>query len=149
MHGYLSRDHRQLDAERMHEAAQALVGEHDFSSFRASNCQSISPMRNLMALSVSRLGELVVVQVMANAFLHHMVRNIVGVLADIGAGVRPTDWVSELLALRDRTQGGVTAPPDGLYLIDVQYPDFPQIPAGPHLPHIMQLFETGTIGRQG
>lgn len=141
MHGYLTREHRDLDAAAMHEAAQFLLGEQDFSSFRAANCQSVSPMRNVMSVSVRRQGDLVVIDVIANAFLHHMVRNMVGVLLDIGAGIKPTSWAGELLAARDRTRGGVTAPPNGLFLVDVHYPGHEMIPRKPNLPHVLQLFQ--------
>lgn len=110
-----------LDAERMHEAAQALVGEHDFSSFRAAECQARTPMRQLHEISVERHGELIVVSVLANAFLHHMVRNIAGVLIAIGKGERPVGWAREVLEARDRTKGGITAPAAGLYLTGVRY----------------------------
>ncbi len=110
-----------LDAARMHQAAQALVGEHDFSSFRAAECQARSPLRQLYAIGVARYGEYVVVRVTANAFLHHMVRNIAGVLMAIGCSERPINWVEEVLAARDRRCGGVTAPAHGLYLAGVRY----------------------------
>jgi len=113
---------RPLDAARMHDAAQALVGEHDFSSFRAAECQSASPMRNLMNVSVRRSGHTVEIHVQANAFLHHMVRNIVGSLILVGAGSRPEDWLAEVLRMRDRTRAGPTAPPQGLYFAGAQYP---------------------------
>lgn len=111
-----------LDAERMHLAGQALLGEHDFSSYRAQGCQSRSPMRCVHELTVTRYGDYIVLDIEANAFLQHMVRNIVGVLLAIGAGERPLDWARAVLELRDRTLGGVTAPPDGLSLIAVRYP---------------------------
>ncbi len=110
-----------LDATRMHEAAQYLVGEHDFTSFRATECQARSPMRRLHEISVVRRGELVVLAVTANAFLHHMVRNIAGVLIAIGAGEQPIEWIAEVLAARDRKRGGVTAPGSGLFLWGVRY----------------------------
>jgi tRNA pseudouridine38-40 synthase len=110
-----------LDAERMHVAAQHLVGEHDFSSFRAAQCQSRTPMRNVFEIRVERRGPLVVLNICANAFLHHMVRNIAGVLITIGTGERPTDWAAEVLGYRDRTKGGVTAVGNGLYLAGVRY----------------------------
>lgn len=113
-----------LDATRMHTAAQHLLGEHDFSTYRAVACQAHSPVRTVQAISVQRYGELVVLEVRANAFLHHMVRNIVGVLLPIGEGDQPTDWTKTLLSYRDRTKGGITAPPDGLSLIQVGYPEF-------------------------
>ncbi len=139
MHGYLTRDRRQLDVARMHEAAQALVGENDFSSFRSSKCQSVSPMRHISHVLVTRRQDVIAIDIQGNAFLHHMVRNIAGTLMDIGAGVKPVEWMTELLGFRDRTAAGVTAPPDGLYLIDVQYPVRAGIPAGPNLPHFLQV----------
>lgn len=126
--------HRRLDAERMHHAGQALLGSHDFSSYRALACQAKSPIRELRRLSVRREGDLLELVVTANAFLHHMVRNIVGVLLAIGRGDRPETWAGEVLALRDRTLGGVTAPPDGLYLAAVDYPGRFGIPRPPDLP---------------
>jgi len=127
-----------LDATAMHRAAQGLVGENDFSSYRAAGCQSRTPFRRIDAIRVWRQGTLVVVEVSANAFLHHMVRNIVGALMAVGKGLRPLHWPTELLQLRDRTRGEVTAPPDGLYLVAVGYPDNGKIPGfapGPHLVH--------------
>lgn len=118
-----------LDATRMHEAAQHLLGEHDFTSFRAAECQARSPMRRLHEISVVRRGELVVLSVTANAFLHHMVRNIAGVLIAIGGGERPVDWAAEVLAARDRKRGGVTAPGSGLYLWGVRYAAALQLPS--------------------
>jgi tRNA pseudouridine38-40 synthase len=138
LRGMYTRDPRRLDAEAMHEAGQALVGEHNFTSFRASSCQSLSPKRNVHHLKVTRRGELIVIDIEANAFLHHMVRNIAGVLLDIGAGAYPGTWVPELLSLRDRTKGSMTAPPDGLYMVDVKYPGVPEIPLGPGLPHFLE-----------
>ena len=115
--------YRPLDAERMHEAGQALVGEHDFSSFRAAECQARHPIRDIRELTVRRQGDGLVLEVEANAFLHHMVRNIAGVLMAIGAGDRPVEWAREVLERRDRTQAGVTAPAEGLYLLAVRYPE--------------------------
>jgi len=120
--------HRALDVSLMQEAASALVGEHDFSSYRALGCQAKSPVRTLHELTVERRGEFVVLSLHANAFLHHMVRNIAGVLMAIGRGDREVGWASEVLELRDRTLGGVTAPPDGLYFERVEYPDEFNIP---------------------
>jgi tRNA pseudouridine38-40 synthase len=121
--------YRPLDAERMHAAGQALVGEHDFSSFRAAECQARHPIRHILELTVRRQGDGVVLEVEANAFLHHMVRNIAGVLLAIGAGDRPVEWAREVLERRDRTQGGVTAPAEGLYLLAVRYPERFGLPA--------------------
>jgi len=111
-----------LDENLMQEAGSLLIGQHDFSSFRASECQARSPIRHVYDLRVSRRGEIVELAVTANAFLHHMVRNIAGVLIAVGRGDRPVEWVSEVLDVRDRTRGGVTAPPGGLYLASVRYP---------------------------
>ncbi len=117
-----------LDAERMHAALQALVGEHDFSAFRAAECQSKVAVRRLTAVSVERAGELVVFEITANAFLHHMVRNIVGSALVVGTGERDAAWLGELLARRDRRAAGPTAPPGGLYLAAVEYPAAAGIP---------------------
>lgn len=120
-----------LDATLMHEAAQALVGEHDFSSFRAAECQSSTPVRRLQRIQVTRCNEYVVLDVTANAFLHHMVRNIAGVLLSVGRGRQPADWPATLLQVRDRAQGGVTAPACGLYLFGVSYSPQFAIPGAP------------------
>ena len=130
----VTRDHRPLDAKVMHQAAQALLGENDFSSFRASHCQSRSPMRNVISVEVSRDKDLVKIDITANAFLHHMVRNIAGVLMDVGAGVKQATWVAELLALRDRNKGSITASPNGLFLVGVTYPATFGVPDGPSMP---------------
>jgi tRNA pseudouridine38-40 synthase len=114
--------HRALDAEAMRVAATPLLGTHDFSSYRAIGCQAKHPVRTITALSVTRRGELIELALTANAFLHHMVRNIAGVLIAIGRGDRPVGWAQEVLELRNRTLGGATAPPDGLYLAHVGYP---------------------------
>jgi tRNA pseudouridine38-40 synthase len=112
---------RQLDAEAMHAAAQSLVGEHDFSALRAAGCQSPTPVRRVHCVAVRRESDCVEIRITANAFLHHMVRNVAGALIAVGVGDRPVGWVAELLASRDRTQGGVTAPPQGLYFAGVAY----------------------------
>ena len=106
--------HKPLDAELMHAAGQSLLGRHDFSSYRALQCQAKSPVRTLRELRVTRQGERIELRVAADAFLHHMIRNIAGVLIAIGAGERPVGWAQEVLGLRDRTLGGVTAPPAGV-----------------------------------
>lgn len=132
--GQVSWTYRPLDAGRMHEAAQVLLGEHDFSSFRAAGCQSRTPVRHLEQISVTRINDFVVIDVQANAFLHHMVRNIAGALMAIGSGLQTVEWMSEILAARDRTVAGVTAPPYGLYLVDVGYPaacSIPEADCGP------------------
>jgi tRNA pseudouridine38-40 synthase len=117
-----------LDVRAMHAAAQALVGEHDFTSFRAVECQSTTPKRHVDAISVQAEGALAVIEISANSYLHHMVRNIAGTLMEVGTGERPPGWVAEILAARDRTRAGVTAPAAGLYLWRVRYPPSLQIP---------------------
>ena len=118
----------------MHLAGQALIGTHDFSSYRAMGCQAKSPVRTLHSLDVVRHGELIELRVHANAFLHHMIRNIAGVLMAVGRSEKPVEWAAQVLNLRDRTLGGVTAPPDGLYFARVWYPDRYQIPVPPPVP---------------
>jgi len=122
-----------LEVERMAAAATYLLGEHDFTSFRAQGCQAKSPVRTLYTLTVQRQQDLILIDVEANAFLHHMVRNIVGVLLAVGAGERPVHWVQEVLAARNRALGGVTAPAAGLYLVAVRYPEEFGLPAAPAL----------------
>lgn len=121
-----------LDEQRMRVAAQHLVGEHDFSSFRAAECQARTPMRKVYEITVERSGQWLALTVSANAFLHHMVRNIAGVLIAIGEGEKPTDWAAHVLAARDRTQGGVTAAPGGLYLAGIRYAAVLGLPSEPH-----------------
>ncbi len=128
-HGRVTWIHRPLDAEVMHKAARVLLGTHDFSSYRALGCQAKSPVRTLHRISVRRCGEILELGIEANAFLHHMVRNIAGVLIAIGKGEAGSDWAKEVLELRDRRLGGVTAPPDGLYFEKVHYPDRFELPA--------------------
>jgi tRNA pseudouridine38-40 synthase len=122
---------RPLDVERMAQAARSLVGEHDFTSFRAVACQSRTPVRSVYTLEVTRKDDFVILEVEANGFLHHMVRNIAGVLMAVGTGVRPVHWAQQVLESRDRTLGGVTAPPEGLYLIHVRYPAMFRLPGCP------------------
>jgi tRNA pseudouridine38-40 synthase len=133
--GLVTPHHRKLDAEAMHAAGQQLLGENDFTAYRGASCQSSTPMREVKSLSVYRKDDFVILEIEANAFLLHMVRNIAGVLMEIGEGGKPAAWAGELLALRDRTLGGVTALPDGLYLVKVSYPaefGLPQVSQGPH-----------------
>lgn len=127
----LTRVYLPLDIRPMRQAAGYLIGEHDFSSFRAQGCQSKSPNRYLHFIHVQREGERVTIDLCANAFLHHMVRNIAGVLIDVGTGKQPASWVADVLRARDRAQGGVTAPPDGLYFAGVHYPDVFGLPRYP------------------
>jgi tRNA pseudouridine38-40 synthase len=117
----------------MQTAAAALVGEHDFSSFRALGCQAKSPVRRIHYLDLTKAAGVIELRIAANGFLHHMVRNIVGVLLSIGRGDAPVEWTQELLAVRDRTRGGVTAAPQGLYFVRADYPaEFGLPQAGGH-----------------
>lgn len=133
-----------LDLTLMREAAAHLVGEHDFSSFRASQCQARNPVRHLHGLDIARRGDLIVVELQANAFLHHMVRNIMGVLLAVAKAERVPSWVAEVLAARDRRVAGVTAKPNGLHLVHVQYPEqfgLPEVLPGPsYLPELVGGF---------
>jgi tRNA pseudouridine38-40 synthase len=122
-------ERRPLDVPRMDAAAQVLVGEHDFSAFRAVECQSKSPVRRVERLQVSRQGEWVSIDITANAFLHHMVRNVTGLLLEVGRGDSPPERVATVLASRDRRTSAATAPPDGLYLASVRYPPEFGLPA--------------------
>ena len=120
---------RALDEGAMAEAAALLLGEHDFSAFRSSECQAKSPIRRLTRLAVERRGDRIVIEAVANAFLHHMVRNIAGLLIAVGKGDAPPDWARAVLEGRDRTRGAATAPAAGLYLWEVRYPAAFGLPA--------------------
>jgi tRNA pseudouridine38-40 synthase len=132
--GLVTWHHHQLDVERMREGAVHLLGEHDFSAFRAAGCQAKNPVRKIEQIALTRSGDLIYLDVEANAFLHHMVRNIAGVLMAVGRGEADSDWVGQILVGGDRTRGGVTAPPHGLYLAAVRYPESFAIPDRPTLP---------------
>ncbi len=114
--------HRPLDVARMSQAARALVGTHDFSAFRAAECQAKSPVKTLSDVRIARCGELLRCDFAATAFLHHMVRNLVGALVYVGAGKQPAEWIGALLAGRDRTHAAPTFAPDGLYFTGADYP---------------------------
>ena len=120
--------YQQLDAARMHDAARHLLGKHDFSAFRAAGCQASSPVRELTSISVLRNGDWLTLDVTANAFLQHMVRNITGTLVTIGLGERELRWAQEVLEGRDRKAGGIAAPAHGLTLVAVGYPSSFDIP---------------------
>lgn len=120
-----------LDAERMHRAAQHLLGEHDFSAFRAAGCRANTPSRNITQISVTRDGDWITLEVSANAFLQHMVRNITGSLSRVGEGEETEEWLLAVLNSRDRKKGGIAAPPHGLNLVSVDYPQEFAIPAVP------------------
>jgi tRNA pseudouridine38-40 synthase len=113
--------HAPLDAAAMRSAAQALLGEHDFSAFRAAECQAKTPVRRVESITIERSGERIDFVIRANAFLHHMVRNIVGSLVYVGCGRQPASWIAELLASRDRTRAAPTFGAEGLYLEKVDY----------------------------
>lgn len=122
-------DYRELDVNRMQQAAALLLGRHDFNAYRASGCQAKSSVREVYRLDVVRRGQWVLIEVEADAFLRHMVRNLAGVLMAIGAGEQRPEWAQAVLRSRDRTAGGVTATAAGLYLVAVAYPERYQLPA--------------------
>lgn len=113
--------HDPLDVEAMRQAISCLPGEHDFSSFQAAGCDAVHPIRKVYRTAIDQRGELLVYTIEATAFLRHMVRNIVGTLVEVGRGERSPEWFSELLAARDRTKAGDTAPAHGLFLLEVKY----------------------------
>lgn len=129
--------HAPLDEGRMQEAASRLLGEHDFSAFRSAHCQARTPRRTITDARVQRRGEVIVIEVAANAFLQNMVRIIAGVLVSVGSGKTAPEWVNELLEHGERTRSGMTAPAQGLYLAGVDYPPALELPGpaeGPWLP---------------
>lgn len=144
MHDQLTWCRFPLDEHKMHGAAQALLGEHDFTSYRAKDCQAKSPVRTIQEISVRRYGDIVMIEVQANAFLYHMIRNIAGVLMPIGMERKPVEWCAELLGQRNRALGGVTAPSAGLYFVGVTYPDEFNIPSQPWGPVFVEpWFQSG------
>jgi tRNA pseudouridine38-40 synthase len=130
---YVTWQYRPLDADLMHQAAEYLLGEHDFSSFRSIACQSKTPTRCIHEISVRREHDYLLLDIKANAFLHHMVRNIAGALMEVGYAKHDPTWIKELLESRDRTLGGITAPSNGLYLVKIDYPKAYQLPS--HILH--------------
>jgi len=126
--------YHELDAHKMHQAAQQLLGEHDFTSFRGKDCQAHSPVRLIESIAATREGQYIYIDVRANAFLHHMVRNIVGTLIEVGQGKQPVGWVGEVLKARDRNAAGITAPAEGLYLVHVRYPEITGLQLTPRIP---------------
>ncbi len=128
-HGRTGWVFRPCDAELMHEEAQVLLGEHDFTSFRASECQAASPVRTIESLKVKRFGRLIGIEIKANAFLQHMVRNIVGSLVYVGVGREPKGWLAEVLAAKSRAVAAPTFDPSGLYMVGADYPEKYGLPA--------------------
>ena len=120
--------HERLDDALMREAAMHLVGEHDFSTFRAAGCQAATPVRTIKALEVTRFDDWIMIAVTANAFLQHMVRNLTGTLVAIGRGDEQPGWARQVLESRDRKAAGIAAPPHGLFLVEVAYPSSFQMP---------------------
>ena len=137
LHNKVSWRHGEIDEQLMHQAAQALIGEQDFSSFRSSACQAEHARRNVHFINVHRKGDFVYIDIKANAFLHHMVRNIVGSLLMIGQQEKPVEWMGELLNTQDRTQAGPTAPAEGLYLVKVTYPEQYAFPEKVQMPEFI------------
>ena len=125
-----------LDESAMNRAAQYLLGEHDFSAFRASRCQAKHAVREMQNISVKRTGDYIILDIKANAFLHHMVRNIMGSLMVIGRGEQKAQWLQELLQERDRKKAGMTASATGLYMVNVEYPEEHGLPVSGWLPDI-------------
>lgn len=126
--------HTPLDVEAMRQGAQYLLGEHDFSAFRAAECQAKSPVKNIQKITLAQDGDYVLFEFTANAFLHHMVRNLVGSLVYVGKGKHPPAWIDELLGNRDRTRSAPTFAPDGLYLAEIGYEAKWGIPALSRMP---------------
>lgn len=127
-------ERRPLSLSAMQQAAGALIGEHDFSSFRAAHCHSMTPWRHIYYLDIFSVNDMIVFEICANAFLLHMVRNIVGALLTVGRQEQAPDWLADILLLRDRKKAPMTAPANGLYLVGVGYPPqfgLPQFNAGP------------------
>jgi tRNA pseudouridine38-40 synthase len=134
--------HLPLDLEKMRAGARLLLGEHDFSAFRAAECQARTPVRTLHRVEIAREGDLLTFDVRANAFLHHMVRNIVGCLVYVGKGRHPPEWMTEVLAGRDRARAAPTFEAAGLYLSEVEYDARWGLPSAPRA----TLLETGSRG---
>ncbi|GAB3475407.1 tRNA pseudouridine(38-40) synthase TruA [Marinomonas epiphytica] len=133
--------YKPLDVARMQAASRYFLGTHDFTSFRAIGCQANSPVRTMLNFEVQKLGQYIVIDVRANAFLHHMIRNFAGVLMTIGAGEQPVEWAKQVLDAKDRAKGGVTAPPFGLYFVDAQYPQEYDVPTSSLGPHFLPTVE--------
>jgi len=131
-------NYHSLDSVAMHSAAQYFLGEQDFTSVRGADCQSNTPFRNVQHIQVTRKNHWIIIDIKANAFLHHMVRNIVGCLLEVGLNKQPIDWIQTVLEAKDRKQAGITAPAHGLYFIQAHYPEkynLPEVSCSPVLPY--------------
>lgn len=142
---YLTWERLPLDAPGMHTAAQSLLGEHDFNAFRSVQCQAAHARRDLQQITVRRKDDIVILEVQANAFLHHMVRNIAGSLLLVGRGEQPPEWLGELLSGRDRTRAGPTAPAQGLCFLGPLYPAQWKLPDEVTLQQSMPMQEPNAI----
>ena len=131
-------DRRRFDLDAMRKASQYLIGEHDFNAFRGADCQAKTSIRHLHRIEISQQKDFIIIEVQANAFLYHMVRNLVGVLTAVAAGEKPPEWVPDVLASCDRRCAGVTAPAAGLYLVAIDYPDIFQLDNAPQGPYFIQ-----------
>ena len=143
-HGRVGWFHLPLDVDRMRRAAKLLIGEHDFSAFRSSECQARSPVRTLARVDIERRGDYLVIDFQANAFLHHMVRNLVGCLVYVGKGKHRPEWVGEVLEGRDRSRAAPTFDASGLYLTRIEYDARWGLPTAGSA-----LAEIGILQRQG
>lgn len=130
-HGLVGWYHRPLDADRMNQAAALLIGKHDFSAFRAAACQAKSPVKDLRQAQVERRGDYLLCDFVADGFLHHMVRNLMGCLIQVGAGAQPVAWARDILESRDRSRAAPTFDPAGLYLTHIRYPAVFALPETP------------------
>ncbi len=133
LHGRVTWHPIPLNPDRMRQAVPALLGRHNFNAYRAAGCQSLDPVKEVRTLTVTDSGPWIWLDIAADGFLHHMVRNIAGVLMRIGEGLAPTEWAGEVLRSEDRTQGGVTAPAHGLYFVSVQYSEKYELPETPEV----------------
>jgi tRNA pseudouridine38-40 synthase len=131
-------DRRRFNIDDMIKGSRYLIGEHNFNAFRGADCQAKTPFRRIEAITINRVGDFIIIEVQATAFLYHMVRNIVGVLTAVAAGEKPPSWVGSVLASEDRRFGGVTAPAAGLYLVEVEYDDSFTLPICHKGPHIIE-----------
>ena len=142
---FLAWERAPLDLSKMQQAAQHLIGDHDFTSFRTVACQAKRPWRRLDRLEISRQGDICYFVLQANAFLHHMVRNIVGSLMVVGRGVEPPDWIAQILAARDRSLAGATAPAGGLEFLGPKYPARLGLPPQFHADPVLELWDPTSL----